>query len=168
CLIVLCSCFFFQAEDGIRDRNVTGVQTCALPICSDTDWSQVSGLRVWLDFTESEAGAFTPGQSVHVTYSSENMPATADDGSGAPVDVPVDDSYAWNQFGIKYLEQGRSEYNRIAPSKVGVHLVTGPIAVTKNVTGPASDYAPDTFDAIVACTIEGADVNMGDQETIQL
>src|SRR5699024_12136224 len=27
-------CFFFQAEDGIRDRNVTGVQTCALPIYS--------------------------------------------------------------------------------------------------------------------------------------
>src|SRR5207248_4057726 len=26
------SCFFFQAEDGIRDRTVTGVQTCALPI----------------------------------------------------------------------------------------------------------------------------------------
>src|SRR5699024_2966764 len=26
------SYFFFQAEDGIRDRNVTGVQTCALPI----------------------------------------------------------------------------------------------------------------------------------------
>src|SRR5699024_11641053 len=24
--------YFFQAEDGIRDRNVTGVQTCALPI----------------------------------------------------------------------------------------------------------------------------------------
>src|SRR5699024_11782693 len=24
--------FFLQAEDGIRDRNVTGVQTCALPI----------------------------------------------------------------------------------------------------------------------------------------
>src|SRR5688572_31503983 len=26
--------FFFQAEDGIRDLTVTGVQTCALPICS--------------------------------------------------------------------------------------------------------------------------------------
>src|SRR5207253_3490419 len=26
-------CFFFQAEDGIRDGHVTGVQTCALPIC---------------------------------------------------------------------------------------------------------------------------------------
>src|SRR5205823_7295056 len=27
--------FFFQAEDGIRDKLVTGVQTCALPICSE-------------------------------------------------------------------------------------------------------------------------------------
>src|SRR5256886_3777386 len=25
--------FFFQAEDGIRNLTVTGVQTCALPIC---------------------------------------------------------------------------------------------------------------------------------------
>src|SRR5689334_24305774 len=28
-----CVVFFFQAEDGIRDGTVTGVQTCALPIC---------------------------------------------------------------------------------------------------------------------------------------
>src|SRR5204862_677269 len=38
-----CSCFdfffffFFQAEDGIRDLYVTGVQTCALPICHAFD-----------------------------------------------------------------------------------------------------------------------------------
>src|SRR5260221_843243 len=31
---VSCECFFFQAEDGIRDHCVTGVQTCALPISS--------------------------------------------------------------------------------------------------------------------------------------
>src|SRR5207244_7428206 len=30
------SFFFFQAEDGIRDDLVTGVQTCALPICIET------------------------------------------------------------------------------------------------------------------------------------
>src|SRR5207244_10185383 len=30
--IYICLCFFFQAEDGIRDDLVTGVQTCALPI----------------------------------------------------------------------------------------------------------------------------------------
>ena len=29
-------CFFFQAEDGIRDIGVTGVQTCALPIFKPT------------------------------------------------------------------------------------------------------------------------------------
>src|SRR5699024_11997538 len=36
--LVLCFCIndfcFYRAEDGIRDRNVTGVQTCALPIFS--------------------------------------------------------------------------------------------------------------------------------------
>src|SRR5476649_3063002 len=31
----LCFFFFFQAEDGIRDHCVTGVQTCALPILHD-------------------------------------------------------------------------------------------------------------------------------------
>src|SRR2546429_7032779 len=31
-----CSVFFFQAEDGIRDVAVTGVQTCALPIFKKT------------------------------------------------------------------------------------------------------------------------------------
>src|SRR5699024_11894917 len=29
-------CLFLRAEDGIRDRNVTGVQTCALPIFFDS------------------------------------------------------------------------------------------------------------------------------------
>src|SRR5439155_2587237 len=34
CSADLCIFFFFQAEDGIRDGHVTGVQTCALPICN--------------------------------------------------------------------------------------------------------------------------------------
>src|SRR5688572_31156412 len=34
--------FFFQAEDGIRDLTVTGVQTCALPISTASSaWSAV-------------------------------------------------------------------------------------------------------------------------------
>src|SRR6266566_1255366 len=45
-------CFFFQAEDGIRDYKVTGVQTCALPICRGRGgrpvgwYAQLSGLRM--------------------------------------------------------------------------------------------------------------------------
>src|SRR5882762_6167717 len=34
-------CFFFQAEDGIRDSSVTGVQTCALPIFAHRPWSKL-------------------------------------------------------------------------------------------------------------------------------
>src|SRR5690625_298480 len=35
--------FFFQAEDGIRDGHVTGVQTCALPIYGFTGWVRRAG-----------------------------------------------------------------------------------------------------------------------------
>src|SRR5437773_9831520 len=37
-------CFFFQAEDGIRDRDVTGVQTCALPIWKTWSFRNPIGL----------------------------------------------------------------------------------------------------------------------------
>src|SRR5699024_8172650 len=37
--------FFFQAEDGIRDRNVTGVQTCALPIYIANDFAPLVKTR---------------------------------------------------------------------------------------------------------------------------
>src|SRR5436305_14374405 len=47
------SCFFFQAEDGIRDADVTGVQTCALPI-----WRVFTRQRLleWETAAEAEAG----------------------------------------------------------------------------------------------------------------
>src|SRR5207245_7673830 len=37
--------FFFQAEDGIRDATVTGVQTCALPIFF-VMWNQVPSISI--------------------------------------------------------------------------------------------------------------------------
>src|SRR5207247_5449649 len=45
--------FFFQAEDGIRDPLVTGVQTCALPIL--VVHKKESGLRVFADWTAQTA-----------------------------------------------------------------------------------------------------------------
>src|SRR5947209_12849476 len=52
-LVIFFFCFFFfQAEDGIRDIGVTGVQTCALPIWETIVSSTVSTssveLRAWL------------------------------------------------------------------------------------------------------------------------
>src|SRR2546430_4301345 len=43
-MLCLFFCFFFQAEDGIRDLTVTGVQTCALPICFGSACANVSSL----------------------------------------------------------------------------------------------------------------------------
>src|SRR5690349_23622917 len=39
------SVFFFQAEDGIRDLYVTGVQTCALPISCSSPWGRKTRSR---------------------------------------------------------------------------------------------------------------------------
>src|SRR5258706_8917036 len=54
--------FFFQAEDGIRDWSVTGVQTCALPISPDF----IKGLKlfylfkdVWFGLLKSASFGFT-------------------------------------------------------------------------------------------------------------
>src|SRR5438067_11962349 len=47
--------FFFQAEDGIRDRNVTGVQTCALPI-----WPAAAAPAAPVDWPSSTAPVEPP------------------------------------------------------------------------------------------------------------
>src|SRR3712207_9495611 len=39
--------FFFQAEDGIRDIGVTGVQTCALPISARSEKENLRNLVDW-------------------------------------------------------------------------------------------------------------------------
>src|SRR5260370_37249703 len=53
-MLLLFFFFFFQAEDGIRDSSVTGVQTCALPIATELTfglkpaWPSVTRASVWL------------------------------------------------------------------------------------------------------------------------
>src|SRR5690606_39483005 len=56
--------FFFQAEDGIRDFHVTGVQTCALPI-----------LDVARKAPELDAKPWDP--AAHVSASSHDSPVVA-------------------------------------------------------------------------------------------
>src|SRR5690348_17459696 len=52
--------FFFQAEDGIRDGRVTGVQTCALPISGAT-WCTATGL--WTVCTVATGAAMSPAEA---------------------------------------------------------------------------------------------------------
>src|SRR5439155_9068737 len=52
--------FFFQAEDGIRDGHVTGVQTCALPISCSAATDTAQALR-YLDALEAEHAFWMDG-----------------------------------------------------------------------------------------------------------
>src|SRR5690606_39731515 len=87
--------FFFQAEDGIRDFHVTGVQTCALPI-SDGSVRQVA-----------------PGTSV-LDLAREISPRLADAALAAKVnDQYVDLSYPLERDAKVQILTNRSEERRV-------------------------------------------------------
>ena len=54
--------FFFQAEDGIRDSPVTGVQTCALPICGKFVVMICDGIDKYRKNFEKIGNIVTPAQ----------------------------------------------------------------------------------------------------------
>src|SRR5687767_15763200 len=74
--------FFFQAEDGIRDKLVTGVQTCALPICractslncsdarrSNSSWCMPCRWGLWLSTSWSPTMSASSSRSTAPTRS---------------------------------------------------------------------------------------------------
>src|SRR6266498_1700698 len=58
--------FFFQAEDGIRDADVTGVQTCALPI-----WPFSQGLSALFSERDSPSVTLNPSRARAIAGSEE-------------------------------------------------------------------------------------------------
>src|SRR5438093_4071296 len=61
--------FFFQAEDGIRDWSVTGVQTCALPIC---DIEKARQQRTELELVQARLARTDPNASERVFIDTTN------------------------------------------------------------------------------------------------
>src|SRR5205823_7893247 len=57
-----CYFFFFQAEDGIRDKLVTGVQTCALPIFESDTGDKI------VVFTHDALGNVAPARFLHTPH----------------------------------------------------------------------------------------------------
>src|SRR5207249_6228256 len=88
--------FFFQAEDGIRDRNVTGVQTCALPI-SFYRFDSMEQFRVWREMDERDE---EPVVIYHSHTATEAYPSR------------TDISYA-SEPGAHYVLVSRSEERRV-------------------------------------------------------
>src|SRR5436305_10668700 len=90
--------FFFQAEDGIRDADVTGVQTCALPIYGSTTagpmwYDAMKVIQQWLP-----DATFTPPNGTDVN----GVLTTVPDVSGQPYGQAA-----------KQLTQARSEERRV-------------------------------------------------------
>src|SRR5699024_9815622 len=80
------SAFFFQAEDGIRDRNVTGVQTCALPISRNFAELGAGHARAMgtggIDLCEVGVSS---GHNHHIAELASDTPRTSAWGSPAPL-----------------------------------------------------------------------------------
>src|SRR5438876_2318353 len=76
--------FFFQAEDGIRDGRVTGVQTCALPIL----------LTLQADGTSTSCAS-----DPHFTGTTVNQ-VTAADGTSQPFSIPAGQVFIVTGFNI--------------------------------------------------------------------
>src|SRR5206468_7887104 len=83
--------FFFQAEDGIRDLIVTGVQTCALPISHLQLHQKKSGRRVLPVFYSDNYISLVPGESCTVS-----IEAATKDLQGEEALVEVD---GYNEIG---------------------------------------------------------------------
>ena len=117
------------------------------------DWEAVTGIRVTIDFTGTEAGSFAPGEILALHYETRNEPETATYPDLAPIAIPDAGGVAWNQFGAVGTDPAGREYS-VAPVEAGVILQDGALGVQKQVTG-AVEQAPDRFAFQVACTVAG-------------
>src|SRR5690606_6854599 len=81
-------CFFFQAEDGIRDFHVTGVQTCALPICREDGGGMMIDMFCHWEYLIGDLFGKVDRVLAHATT---DLPERVDE-SGAAYPCTADDS----------------------------------------------------------------------------
>src|SRR5437763_13781299 len=101
--------FFFQAEDGIRDTSVTGVQTCALPILTDS----------------------VPRMEPHSVQPRSSRPDEAETGTSLP--IPSSGAFP-KQVGHPLHEIGRASCRERVESREGA----GPVQKKKREQGKRS------------------------------
>src|SRR5205809_6254774 len=104
-------CFFFQAEDGIRDVAVTGVQTCALPISRAVSYS-IGGKRL-------ETNRWTINGMDYVGTNSQGT-ANAPNGMSEQL-LGVDAVRKYNALGHSY----GAEYGKRSGGQITVGTTSG-------------------------------------------
>lgn len=123
-------------------------------------YGQVTALRFRFDFSAVAAspGTLPPAAVVTVKYKTVNTPTSTAGDQRAPVTVPVTGQRAWNTFGVYATFGSGYTDRRVEPVRAGVQLSTGPLQVTKAITGTGAAWAPTSFGAAVSCTVAGRPV----------
>src|SRR5437879_12221939 len=112
CLSLIICFFFFQAEDGIRDTSVTGVQTCALPICS----VQVSDVKGTLEVRNRFGSITTRDIQGAATITGGNGAVTLANAASAIVTTSFGSVDAGNIRGDLSI---RNKHGQVAHSTIG-------------------------------------------------
>src|SRR3712207_9479577 len=105
--------FFFQAEDGIRDIGVTGVQTCALPI---SDRCRDGGARVMSSLDDALAAIWERSRPV----GAERL-ATVEAAAAAPGDAPLGRASCRGRAQISVVAVSLQKKNRVTYCRPHVH-----------------------------------------------
>lgn len=139
------------------DPNCAGAGWVNGSTFPSSSYGSVTAVRVVFTFA---GGTLPPAATIAMNYKTVNAPSISAGDKLAPTTVPVSNARAWNSFGV-YATFGSGFANRtVEPNRAGVQLATGPIQVTKAITGAASAYAPTSFTSTVSCTVAGAPVTL--------
>src|SRR5437667_3697488 len=114
--------FFFQSEDGIRDRDVTGVQTCALPI-SPADYGldpATTVLEMFTEFFDTPAPTVQQGSEADQTVCFGQMQFARDRKSTRLNSSHITISYA--VFCLKKKKK-KKKYNKTKRKKRRKHKI---------------------------------------------
>ena len=142
--------------------------------CAAGDWTSytaavdpttVKALKFTFDFTGTASGLLPPAATLKVTYNTINAPFVAGTRTdGAPITQNTDAGIrAWNSFGIggEFVDgSNKSVLSPAEPRKAGIALATGPLQVTKVITGAAKAFAPTSFGVTASCTIAGQPITL--------
>src|SRR5690554_6447826 len=120
--------FFFQAEDGIRDADVTGVQTCALPISHETLFNLEAGYR----YTHQKA--FINANVYHMMYDNQLVLTGEINDVGGYTRTNVKESY---RLGLE-LEGGYQVFDKLG--------ITANLSLSENKIKNFVEYV-DSYDA---------------------
>ncbi|GAA2074172.1 isopeptide-forming domain-containing fimbrial protein [Aeromicrobium tamlense] len=163
---------FYDADDDIC---TTDLET--LDGCPDGEWTLIDESADPADGWTVQLPADARALKFEMDFFDELLQPTGtvrlDLTTTAPAQSPTvgSDTIAWNTV----AQAGRTNdagtlglAPRAEGNKVGVALATGPLEITKVVEGPASEYAPSSFELTIECTSVGQPVDLGDQSPVVL